>query len=356
MAKSDWFDPRLTVFVIWGIFVILFICIPSKRIIARIFHFVGCKCCGYEEEIVPTNNRSHEVVYEILSNARKQEIDSLRASHITYRLHPFSLTLEEKHMLRRISENGEASEAEPSAPTEDDTSPQNDTIVKIKQAAPQDRKPDRQSSSQMEDIELGNVRGGDPPEHDVGGEENKEEEWEAEGDYTHISIPLPGHNFDGVDVSKDPSAVDKEKPKESGREERERKPGKLRFFGRRKDMDAEEKAEEVKTLEEGETSEPKGGERRSCSIFCAICLMEYEPDGRVSWSSNPECTHVFHEDCMVNWLVTLGRTKSKMQRFAEDPTEFQLLNYRLECPCCRQSFVAGTGADTPDDYGAEENV
>ena len=29
--------------------------------------------------------------YELLSTARKQELDSLRASHLTYRLHPVSL-------------------------------------------------------------------------------------------------------------------------------------------------------------------------------------------------------------------------------------------------------------------------
>jgi hypothetical protein len=31
------------------------------------------------------------IIYELLSSSRKREIDSLRASHITYRLHPFTL-------------------------------------------------------------------------------------------------------------------------------------------------------------------------------------------------------------------------------------------------------------------------
>ncbi len=53
---------------------------------------------------------------------------------------------------------------------------------------------------------------------------------------------------------------------------------------------------------------------------CAICLGNYCVDDPVVWSSNPECSHAFHEDCLVDWLV-----HSK-----QDGTP---------CPCCRQSFT-----------------
>ena len=52
---------------------------------------------------------------------------------------------------------------------------------------------------------------------------------------------------------------------------------------------------------------------------CAICLMSYDVGDKVIWSSNPNCAHAFHEDCVVGWLV-------KMQ--PETP-----------CPCCRQEFT-----------------
>lgn len=52
---------------------------------------------------------------------------------------------------------------------------------------------------------------------------------------------------------------------------------------------------------------------------CAICLMGYDIGDKVIWSSNPDCAHAFHEDCVVGWLV-------KMQ--PETP-----------CPCCRQEFT-----------------
>jgi hypothetical protein len=52
---------------------------------------------------------------------------------------------------------------------------------------------------------------------------------------------------------------------------------------------------------------------------CAICLADYKQNQKVCESSNPACTHVFHEDCMVNWLMKHHR-----------------------CPVCRQRYIAQT--------------
>jgi hypothetical protein len=52
---------------------------------------------------------------------------------------------------------------------------------------------------------------------------------------------------------------------------------------------------------------------------CAICLCPYYPDERILWSSNPNCHHAFHSECIVEWLV-------KMQDGSP-------------CPCCRGEFV-----------------
>lgn len=52
---------------------------------------------------------------------------------------------------------------------------------------------------------------------------------------------------------------------------------------------------------------------------CAICLGDYEVGDTVVWSSNEECPHAYHEECICDWLV-------KMQ--PETP-----------CPLCRNEFT-----------------
>lgn len=58
---------------------------------------------------------------------------------------------------------------------------------------------------------------------------------------------------------------------------------------------------------------------RAVSCHCAICLGVYEVGISVVWSSNRDCPHVFHEECVSAWLMT-----------RQDAL----------CPCCRQAFVS----------------
>lgn len=50
---------------------------------------------------------------------------------------------------------------------------------------------------------------------------------------------------------------------------------------------------------------------------CAICLADYSPHQTICESSNPACKHVFHEECMVNWLMN-----------------------HHQCPICQQLYIA----------------
>lgn len=58
---------------------------------------------------------------------------------------------------------------------------------------------------------------------------------------------------------------------------------------------------------------------RAVSSCCAVCLDQYDVGDEVIWSSNNECPHAFHKECVLEWLV-------KMQN-------------GTPCPFCRQEFI-----------------
>jgi hypothetical protein len=45
------------------------------------------------------------------------------------------------------------------------------------------------------------------------------------------------------------------------------------------------------------------GEEEEETDGCAICLSQFKPQQLVCESNNASCQHVFHKDCMVDWLM-----------------------------------------------------
>ena len=86
------------------------------------------------------------------------------------------------------------------------------------------------------------------------------------------------------------------------------------------------------------------GTKRCVPAFCAVCLSSYKPGNTIVWSSNRECSHVFHEECIQQWLFKLPQRDGPI------------------CPCCRRDFLVdpydlllvGVKADDADDEGGRE--
>mmetsp|Transcript_6557 Transcript_6557/g.9620 ORF Transcript_6557/g.9620 Transcript_6557/m.9620 type:complete len:82 (+) Transcript_6557:379-624(+) len=67
---------------------------------------------------------------------------------------------------------------------------------------------------------------------------------------------------------------------------------------------------------------------------CSICLNSFVVSDRISWSAE-QCPHAFHEECIVMWLVTLGRESDRRMHNRSLPS-----NFKMPCPVCRQDFLS----------------
>jgi len=100
---------------------------------------------------------------------------------------------------------------------------------------------------------------------------------------------------------------------------------------------------------------------RQVANCCAICLSAFEQDEKICWSSNPACQHVFHSDCILDWLQASGRKylRNMRKNYSRDehlpfwklnPIE-RITTFPMSCPCCRQVFVIPTDDDDTSDAG-----
>jgi len=302
--------------------------------------------CGYEggrigEEETPE-------CYRNMSFARQEEIDNLRKSALLRNLNRYTLTLGDEHL---ICCSGSQSDITLSTSTSDVN---DESVTSDESCTDMERK---------NDVEEGN--------NDVvvvhnGGDMAQDSKSAAAGDaavkytqhiaaasdtanaaveYTHISLPLPGCDVTGIDIFNIEAA-------QESRQEGKR--WKLPFLFQTRDEDDD--GTETSQIEPGAiTNEPNSQlqsvEMRSVPIFCAICLSEYEKSHRVCWSSNAECSHVFHEDCILQWLISSGKKRSMSQYFTRNPTDEELLKHEF-CPCCRQDFICVK----PALLGSEDSV
>jgi hypothetical protein len=82
---------------------------------------------------------------------------------------------------------------------------------------------------------------------------------------------------------------------------------------------------------------------RDVASGCAVCLCEFDSQDQITWAANKECPHVFHSDCILQWMLALGRKEQKRRRqhpqwSTGDPIK-DIITFPMLCPCCRQQFI-----------------
>ncbi|CAB9508564.1 Zinc finger, C3HC4 type (RING finger) [Seminavis robusta] len=115
-----------------------------------------------------------------------------------------------------------------------------------------------------------------------------------------------------------------------------------------KDGDDGTMADTLQTTQDPESQDVENGEilvSMNGSIRdgeCSICLSHFREGDLVSKSNNPNCPHVFHRECVYQWLLQ-----------------------RYECPMCRKEFLippmvlqfrASNDGNNTDQVGAEDTA
>ena len=94
------------------------------------------------------------------------------------------------------------------------------------------------------------------------------------------------------------------------------------------------------SINNGSIQQPPHLHKMITSDPCSICLDNYKVGNEVVWSTNPNCVHVYHKECMLTWLCKFGEGC---------------------CPICRESFcieedVHCEGREQEEQYASELDV
>ena len=91
------------------------------------------------------------------------------------------------------------------------------------------------------------------------------------------------------------------------------------------------------------------GDARLIFPECSVCLNEFKVGERISWSREANCDHVFHEECILRWFLTLSCKEDAKRR-----KRSYEIGCKLHCPMCRQEFTDSPIITSASDSGVIE--
>merc|ERR1711971_1060702 len=62
-----------------------------------------------------------------------------------------------------------------------------------------------------------------------------------------------------------------------------------------------------------------GEKQITTSGTCIICFEEFVKDDVIVWSENETCNHVYHKDCMVNYLASNAERHITTMKLDDNP-------------------------------------
>jgi len=77
---------------------------------------------------------------------------------------------------------------------------------------------------------------------------------------------------------------------------------------------------------------------------CAICLGQFFCGDSVVWSSNADCLHCFHHDCILSWLLQERQRRRRRRNISTDAAAAAAVGTKKACPCCRRPFIVSSPA------------
>jgi len=76
---------------------------------------------------------------------------------------------------------------------------------------------------------------------------------------------------------------------------------------------------------------------------CVICFEEFVKDDVIVWAEDPSCSHIYHKECMVQYLACNAHRNSKQRRLSSisTPTLAPIPDLTNNpCPTCRRKIIA----------------